>query len=174
MKNLKFFTLAIAILGFTATSFAQNPLGNPQVSATATANANIITPLTIENNRELNFGNIVSGAEGTVTIASTDAGERSQTGGAQFPTTVLGTISSAKFTVSGFAGAAYGITMPVDDAIVLKNGSNEMKLKEFTNNAKKVLTGGFEVFYVGATLQVGAAQAAGAYTASFDIKVNYN
>ncbi|MDD3272752.1 MAG: DUF4402 domain-containing protein, partial [Bacteroidales bacterium] len=68
----------------------------------------------------------------------------------------------------------YAISLPADDAIILKSGVNEMKLTGFINNATKVLTDGSETFSVGATLNVGANQVAGSYTATFPVVVNYN
>ncbi|MGI6293243.1 MAG: hypothetical protein ACOXZJ_02180 [Bacteroidales bacterium] len=68
---LKFFTLSVAIFAFSTISFGQNT-----DNATATAGARIVTPLTIENDEALEFGDIISGAN-TVTI--TADGERTAT-----------------------------------------------------------------------------------------------
>jgi hypothetical protein len=51
-----------------------------------------------------------------------------------------------------------------------------MDVNGFTSNSNNKLTGGTEVFFVGATLNLGISQAAGTYTGStgFDVIVNYN
>jgi hypothetical protein len=51
-----------------------------------------------------------------------------------------------------------------------------MVVNGFTSNSTKKLSGGTEVFFVGATLNLSASQAAGIYTNStgFDVTVNYN
>lgn len=166
MKNLKFFTLAIAILGFTSVSFAQTP----RVSATGEAFATIIAPITIENNAPLRFGNIIaSTTEGKVIVSS--EGVRTSDGGAYFPS-VLGEVNAAEFTVTGLAGATYSITLP--GTIELNSATSGMKVTDFKDNAKKVLAEGKETFQLGATLVVAANQEAGEYKGQFEVTVNYN
>jgi hypothetical protein len=144
-------------------------------SANAEASAVIITPIDITKNTDLAFGNIISsGTAGTVTVDFANA--RTQTNGATFPT-VPGTVSSAQFTVTGFSGSVYSITLPADNAVQLEDAAeigDNMNLTDFVHNATEVLTGGQEVFQVGATLQVGVNQAAGTYLGSFNVIVNYN
>ncbi len=174
MKNLKFFTLAIAIVGFSATSFAQT---NPTVSTTASAGATIIKPIAIAKNTDMNFGNVApsSTLAGTVTLST--AGTRTNSG-ASLPT-VAGTVAAAQFTVTGEGTSAFTISMPADNAIKLvgPGGSTVMNLTGFTNDAggaTSALVAGSKIIKVGATLNVGIAQAAGAYTADFAVTVNYN
>lgn len=82
MGNFKFYPLLIILLGLTTVAFAQTE---------ADANLNIVIPITIENNAELNFGNImVSGSAGTVILTPT--GTRSRTGGATFISSMPGTV----------------------------------------------------------------------------------
>ncbi|MCE5320546.1 MAG: DUF4402 domain-containing protein, partial [Bacteroidales bacterium] len=101
--TIKIFSLAIAIIGFSATSFAQ-------VSATATATSTIVTPIAISKTVDMNFGNVaVSSSAGTVVLAT--AGTRTATGGVTLPAT-SGTIAAAEFTVTGQAGYTYSITLP--------------------------------------------------------------
>ena len=172
MKNLKFITLAIAILGFTSISFAQT---NPTVSATAAAGANIIAPIAITKNVDMNFGNIAPSATvaGTVTLATN--GTRTNSG-ASLPA-VEGTVAAAQFTVTGEGDSAFTISMPADNAIKLVGAGTDMNLTGFTNDAggaTSALITGTKVINVGATLHVGQSQAAGAYTANFAVTVNYN
>lgn len=167
MKNLKFFTLAIAILGFTATSFAQNT-----ATTTATASANILQHLTIVNAGNLNFGNIIaSNALGTVKVIP--AGTRTATDGAALPTGVAGTVSAAAFTVTGEEDATYAVTLPTAP-VTITDGTNNMTVTAFESNSTNVLTGGTQTFQVGGTLNVAASQAAGAYTGTFSVTVAYN
>ncbi len=168
MKNLKFFALAIAIIGFSSTLFAQNTY-----QTLIQVNATIGATITISKSTDLKFGNIIAGSTaGTVTVPLTGS-TRAISGGVTLPS-IAGEVSAAQFTVTGFSNATYNIIMPEDNVVTLANGSNTMKLKTFTNNANKILTGGTETFKVGATLQVGANQASGTYTASFNVSVAYN
>src|SRR5665811_1619631 len=104
MKNMtKLFAIAIIALGFATTSFAQNP------SATALTSATIVTPIAITKNTDMNFGNIVAGAAGTVDLSVLNA--RTATG-VTLPTATPGTVSAAVFTVTGLANSTYAITLP--------------------------------------------------------------
>jgi len=166
--TIKIFSLAIAIIGFSATSFAQ-------VSATATASGTIVTPIAISKTVDMNFGNVaVSSSAGTVVLAT--AGTRSATGGVTLPATT-GTIAAAEFTITGQGGYTYSISLPSTPTTVTSGGNN-MTVNAFTSNpgGTGTLTNGTQTLKVGATLNVGASQAAGTYTSTtpFTVTVNYN
>ncbi|HNX44347.1 MAG TPA: DUF4402 domain-containing protein [Bacteroidales bacterium] len=165
MKKL-FFVTAI-MLGFAAGAFAQ-------VSATASAEATIVTPIAITKTVDMNFGNVaVNSTAGTVVLA-TD-GSRTTTGGVTLPVTA-GSPAAASFTVTGTAGYTYAITLP--GATTIANGVITMGVDTWTSSpdATGTLTGGTETLTVGATLHVGAAQAAGVYSnaTACPVTVNYN
>jgi hypothetical protein len=168
---LKFFALAIVLIALSASAFAQ-------VSATATASATIITPIAITNAGDMNFGNIaVSTAPGTVVLPAVLAPVRSATGGCTLPATT-GTVSAAAFTVTGQTGFTYSITLPASAS--LTGPGPAMTANAFVSTptvlAGGLLTGGTQTLYVGATLNVAAAQTAGVYTTAtaFTVTVNYN
>ena len=168
-KITKLFAIAIAVIGFASTSFAQ-------VTATATAAGTIVTPIAIANAGDMNFGNVaVSASAGTVILAP--AGTRSITGGVTLPA-VPGTVTAAQFDVTGTAAYTYAITLP-SAATTVTSGANTMTVNAFTSNPSLtgVLNGsGKQTISVGASLNVGAAQAAGVYVSGtpFDVTVNYN
>jgi len=172
MKNFtKLFAIAIVILGFSATSFAQ-------VDATATASATIITPIAINKTVDLNFGNIsVSATGGTVILAPSLAGARSTTGGVTLPT-VTGTFTAAKFVVTGLGNSTYSISLPAAPISLSDGASHTMAVGTFTSTPSTTgaLTAGTQDVYVGVTLTVAGLQAAGLYTNSTDltVTVNYN
>lgn len=179
MKNLKFITLAIAILGFTSISFAQTN------SATANSSARIITPIIIENTGSLDFGNIIVGSGGSVTVNSDDTDSRTLSG--VTTTNLEGTISSAKFKVTGLAGSTYSITKPSDTDVTLAlegTPGTTMAVQSFivtaidgtlqTLGSATLGANGVQNIAVGATLVVPAGQAPGLYNGSFAITVNYN
>lgn len=137
----------------------------------ATASATIVTPITISSDRNLSFGNVIAAATaGTVQLSP--AGVRTATT-VTLPATT-GTVSSARFTITGMTGMAYTVTVPA--SLSINDGSgNSMTVNGFTHTATGTLTATTEVFTVGATLQVGANQAAGSYgPASFNVTVAYN
>jgi hypothetical protein len=169
MKHMKkLISFAILMFAFTAATFAQ-------VSATASATATIVAPIAITKTVDMNFGNVAASvAAGTVVL--TPAGTRSATGGVTLPATV-GTVSAASFTVTGTAGYTYSITLP-GAPTTITSGGNNMTVDTFTSNPTPTgtLTGGTSTLTVGATLNVGASQAAGVYVSGtpFTVTVNYN
>ncbi|MBK7174802.1 MAG: DUF4402 domain-containing protein [Bacteroidales bacterium] len=167
MKNL--FALAIIVLGFTATSFAQ-------VTATASTTATIITPIAIEKDIDMNFGNIAVSPTLGGTVVLPTSGARTKTGGVTLPV-VTGTVSAASFTVTGEGNSTYSITLP-SSAITLTSPSGTMTVENFVSTPSNTgaLNNGSQEVKVGATLNVGAAQAAGTYTneSSLFVTVNYN
>ena len=170
MKQIsKFFALAIVMLAFTVSTFAQT-------SATATATATIITPISIAKTVDMNFGNVaVNASLGTVVL--TPAGVRSVTGGCTLPA-VAGTVAAASFTVSGLATSTYAITLPAA-ATTISFGANNMTVDTWTSTPTPAGTlgaGGTQTLTVGATLHVAASQAPGTYVSAvpFTVTVNYN
>lgn len=152
---------------------------NAQATATASASATIVTPISIVNNTNMNFGNIAVQAStgGTVALSAALSATRTPggAGGVTLPN-VTGTVTAAKFTVSGTANYTYTITLP-GSAVVLSSGANNMNATLFNNSTAGTLDGtGNQIFYVGATLTVAAAQPAGSYTTAtpFNVTVNYN
>lgn len=172
MKNvIKFFALAVVILGFSANSF-----GQVGTTATADASATIVTPIAVTKNVDLVFGNIaVNASVGTVQLAASEAATRTPGGGVTLPV-VSGTFTAAKFTVTGVSGSAYTFSVPAGATTVDDNNAHTMTIDSWTSNSTSVITGGSIEVYVGATLNVGASQAPGVYTSDtpFTVTVNYN
>lgn len=164
--------LVLSVISFNASA---------QAIATATASATIVSPISLAKNVDMNFGNlsVASFAGGTVTLDPSVAATRTASGGGGLSLPAIsGTVSAAKFTVSGQANFTYAITLPSSAA--LSGPGAPMLASAFTSS----ITGGIgtldgagtQVFYVGADLDVAAAQAPGVYTTSgaFLIGVNYN
>ena len=167
MKNL--LALAIIVLGFAATSYAQ-------VTATASTTATIITPIAIEKDVDMNFGNIAVSPTLGGTVVLPTSGARTKTGGVTLPV-VTGTVSAASFTVTGEGNSTYSITLP-SSAITLTGPSGTMTVENFVSTPSNTgtLSSGTQEVKVGATLNVGAAQPAGTYTneSGLFVTVNYN
>ena len=173
MKNIsKAIIAAAVVLGSTNISFAQ-------ASATASASATIITPISISKTVDMNFGNIAVAAStsGTVILSTSSSRTTGGSGGVTLPSTT-GTVASAQFTVSGQVSYTYAITLPTS-ATLSDGNSHTMTVSSFNSNPSSTGTlssGGTQTLYVGATIGVGAAQAAGTYTNStgVPVTVNYN
>ncbi|HEX8376614.1 MAG TPA: DUF4402 domain-containing protein [Pedobacter sp.] len=167
--------LTLSIFGFSAVSFAQ-------ASATATAEAIVVTPIAITRTVDMNFGNVAVNANGgTVVLAPSNAARTVSANGVVLPSTT-GTVTAASFTVTGQAGYTFAITLPnnaTPTTLTRVNGNGEsMTVNAFTSFPSGVgtLTGGTQVVNVGATLNVGNTQAAGQYLSGtpFSVTVVYN
>ena len=165
----KVLALALIVLGFAASSFAQ-------VTATASTTATIITPIAITKDVDMNFGNIAVSPTLGGTVVLPTAGARTQTGGVTLPV-VTGTVTPASFTVTGEGNSTYSITLP-SSAIILTGPSGTMTVENFVSTPSNTgtLNSGTQEVKVGATLNVGAAQPAGTYTneSGLFVTVNYN
>lgn len=144
------------------------------LAATATSNvgASIVPAISIAKTADMEFADVVaSGSAGTVVLST--AGARSVTGGA---TLGNGTgAAAAAFTVSGDPSSTYSISLPASATIT--SAPNTMTVDTFTSSPSGTGTiggGGTQTLTVGATLQVGASQAQGTYTGTFDVTVAYN
>jgi hypothetical protein len=173
MKQItKFFAIAIVMVAFSVNTFAQ-------VSATANASATIITPITITRVNHMNFGNVApSGVAGTVVLSP--AGGRVATNCTVYAGAAAGTVTAASFTVSGMAAYTYSILLPAA-ATTITGAGLPMTVDIFTSTPTVAAGGtldgtGNQTLLVGATLNVGANQAAGLYTSGtpFTVTVNYN
>ncbi|MFQ5775254.1 MAG: DUF4402 domain-containing protein [Kiloniellaceae bacterium] len=140
--------------------------GTAQGSVNVTATLGSV--ISISSTGNLDFGKVVpTGTAGTVTV--TPAGVRSSVN----VDLLGGTVSAASFSVTGENGQAYAISLP-SSATLTGPGAN-MTVDTFTDdNPTPSLPGGSDTFNVGATLHVGATQAAGVYSGSFAVTVNYN
>ncbi len=167
MNLLKLAAVLMAGTGLAALSTSQAWAA----SANSNADAEVIAPIGISNTTGLNFGRIApTGVAGTVVLDTADT--RTQT---NVDLVSGGTVTSAVFAVTGEASEAYAITLPASATII--SGANNMTVDTFTHDAggSPALDGtGNDGFNVGATLNVGAAQAVGSYTGTFAVTVNYN
>ncbi len=170
MKNMKsLLVLTIIALGFASSSFAQ-------VTATASTTATIIGPIAITKDVDMSFGNVAVSPTLGGTVVLPTAGARTLTGGVTLPV-ITGTVTPASFTVTGEGTSTYSITLP-SSAITLTGPSGTMSVDNFvsTPSGTGTLTAGTQIVKVGATLNVGSAQAAGTYTnaSGLFVTVNYN
>ena len=172
MKNFsKVLAIASILIAGSTASFAQ-------ATATASASATIITPITIVKNVDMNFGNVAVSATiaGTAILAPAGTRTTGGAGGVTLPATT-GTVAAASFTVSGQANYTYAITLPSTTNIT--SGGNTMVVNAFTSSPATTGTLsslGSQTLNVGATLNVNAAQAPGTYTnaTGVPVTVNYN
>lgn len=140
---------------------------NAANEATGTANANVVTTISVAAGNDLEFGNFSSGGTlGTITQAGVvTGGVTSVSGGA--------TRSAATFTVTGDGNNTYTFTLP--STVTLNSGANSMDANLSFNNgtASRTLSSGAETVTINGTLNVGANQATGSYSGTYDVSVSY-
>lgn len=155
----------LAALGVPGTVRAQN-------SADITAQANVLTPLTVTGQQDLDFGNVFPGVASTVTVADASAG---------------------RWLTTGTSGAEVQLTFTLPAALV--SGGNSLPISFGANS------GGYNVandagaatpfdpaggvttnlgvapaelyVWIGGTVTPVAAQPQGVYTGTINLTVNY-
>ena len=171
---MKRITLALSAVAIAASMTAGAAFA---ASATGTSTATVIVPISIANDTAIAFGQFTQAA-GTITM--TPAGVRTASGGA----TTLSTVTpgnAGQMTVSGDANATYAISVSggtltgTGDPMTLSN----ITVAASTATGELITTGtigagGTQVLNTGGDLVVAANQAAGAYTGSYSVTVEYN
>jgi spore coat protein U-like protein len=176
-RGLKLALVAAFALGATVSGQSS------AAESTATGTATVITPIAIATATNLEFGSFAPGAGGSVTVNT--SGSRSASGA--ILSSVGTTPSAAKFDVTGNASSTYGITYTGTSTELSTGGTAPVtmamatfsELTAGTATSGKVTSGtlgttGAQSIYVGGTLTVGATQAAGTYTGSVKVQVEYN
>ena len=155
-------------------------------SGTSTASTILVKPLSIVKSEDMDFGTIIPETGGTVVLnptinpTCTTTGALIRSGECQ-PAEFVGAGSvlqlvrvrippNARMTVSNGAGA----TMRVDDMTV--NGNPDLLVVRLNQRTFRFLIlhpSGIFYFRVGGTLNVGANQAVGTYTGTFDVDIQY-
>lgn len=157
MKKITFILFAL----IAGTAFGQNAVSQANVSA------EIIEALTLNKNRDLNFGQIIAGngAE-TVTIAATPAGTRTISTGANAPGI---TPTSAMFTITA-SDYTYTITMTDTDL----SGTDLTTMLLTPVSSLGGASTGDKILYIGGELDVAASQEVGSYTGQVEVTISYN
>lgn len=163
---------AVKKIGYTLFSgvMALVAVNSYAATANSTATVNIVTPIAITNTQGLSFGDVLAGTSASSIVLSTAGNRTVGSGDASLGATAG---SAAAFDVTGQASTAYTVNLPAT-AVTLTSGANSMTVGTFTGNGTGVLSaGGSETINVGATLNVGASQAAGVYNGTFVVEAIY-
>lgn len=169
MKNMKnLLLIAIAILGFSAVSFAQTQ------NATASTTASIVNPLTIAKTTDMNFGPVLAGSTGGKVILNfADGRSYTGTGVSGIAGTGGSAPKSAVFTITGTGTSAYSIVIPIAP-ITMSGTTTGLTVDAFLSDSGLTgnLAGGTMVIKIGATLNLPTgAIVAGTYTNASDLSV---
>ena len=108
-------------------------------------------------------------------VTVSPANVRSSTGGVTL-SGLAPANTAAAFTITGEPTRAITITIPTTD-VTITDGTNNMIVNNFQSTPASgtyTLAGATTTLNVGADLNVGANQASGTYTGTFNVSVNYN
>lgn len=174
MKSLSTMLVRALLVGMVAAAalMGGSMRASAQSSATANATASIVPAITISKVSDLQFGLIVAGSGGTVTVGTDSSRTVSGPAGltnASYP------VSAASFTVTGGANLTYTVSLPTSTTLTGPSSAT-MTVNSFTSNPSGTGTigaGGTSTLNVGAAMTVGSSQTAGSYTGSFSVTVNY-
>jgi hypothetical protein len=149
---------------------------NRRYRAVTTVLATSIVPLSIAEIAPMNFGTIAGGPIPGSVILNTGNG-RIATGDAQLIASGPG--NAATFQLTGAPNNTYSLSY--SNGILANAAGQQMSVTSFTDNSVGTIPGsGTESFQVGATLNVGTNQPAGAYSTSigggtpYIVTINYN
>ena len=166
---LKFFTLSVAIFAFSTISFGQDTS-----TGTASAGANIISPLTITKDTDLHFGDLVPSTTESVTVVMNQSGVI--TSAAQYYLST-GNRTAASFKITGQPNHSYNIV--ADETVTLAGPSGSTMTLTFdpnlsiTGTSITMPSSGTETLNLGGSLVLAANQVSGTYTVDFDVTVAY-
>jgi hypothetical protein len=161
------FGMKRALLGAAIAALAMNAPAAQAASATGTAKAKILRQITLTNTSDLQYATIISGAT-AATVAVSTGGTRT----CAAALTCTGTATAANFNVAGTEGAV--VVVGGDSSVTLTGSLGGTMASTLTYSAPTITlgaTGGS--FQVGGTLSVGANQASGDYTGTFNVTANY-
>lgn len=159
--------VAVGIIAFSGAAAAQN-----RHTASADAEARIVSGIAIEKNRDMNFGSIVRSAAGGTVVLNANTGAVTFNGVTQGQTR---NNQTAQFTTTGEPEYHYTISLPRTATLSRQGGSGSMEASDFvtSEDSGELDRNGREQFTVGATLRVSPNQATGTYKGSFEVAVQY-
>lgn len=148
---------------------------------TATGRVNILDPLSISKNADLDFGAVAkigTTGTGTVFLAATNGATNTEHSGLQQASVSGAANTPARFTINGNAGSSVSITYNTAGFSTLGTGVS-IALKGATNAVNPAstatLTGGTATLFVGGLLTVDLENATtGLHSGTFDVTVAYN
>lgn len=168
MTPIKILALSsVAAVGLIATG-AQAQSAN---SASTTAKAKILKPMTVEKTTDLNFGTVIVNGAGSVSVPADAAGVAAC--GTNL-TCQTGTSSSGRFTVSGTKNEDFLVTMPTTVSMTGPGTAIAVALvNNATANKAKLSNSGSYTLNVGGSFSVPADQVGGDYTGTYTVAVSY-
>jgi len=149
--------------------------GTAHAQDTGSTDVTIMSPVTVQNDQEMNFGNIIPGTILSRLRINPNTGVLVVNRGDATP--AGGTVSRALFTITGDPNERIRITLSQRRINLVRVGGTEtMRLNRFRLDGRRnrrLDNSGSTQFAVGGQLRVTANQAGGVYEGSFELTVDY-
>ena len=155
----------IALLGAAAAAMIST--GANAATISATAEVDILAPVTLTQTAGLDFGVVAAGAAaGSVTLTPASDVRTCSPGLA-----CVGAANRGAFSVVGASG--YNVIITVAPTTTLNGPGAPMSLALVASTPSVIASGLPQSFHVGGTLAVGAAQNAGTYLGTYSVSADY-
>jgi hypothetical protein len=144
------------------------------VTVGATGNANVLAPISITENTQMEFGDVAGepvGGIDTTVILTTSGGTSSPDGATVFASG--NTDAAGAFTVNGANDKTFSISLPADGDVSLGGALPVNNFGHDIIGTPTLSATGSATFNVGADLTIPAGQAPNPYSATYNVTVNY-
>jgi len=177
MTRLSKFAISLICLLFETTCIVFSQISTP-ASVTGRITAEVIPIFSATEISQMNFGRFSPGPQGGRIILTPQS--TISVLGSVFKGT--GTCNAASFYVSGDLGSAYSINLPAGPVVLTHvSAAKTMLVRDWVSipspgTGTGMLQDGFQIIYVGATLDVGTMEdnPVGIYTGTFEISFDFN
>ncbi len=182
MELLKVGTSAAAFCGMIALMVTMNSaeVMAASSSATGTAKAKIIEPITITaqtaDGKVLNFGTMLSSSAHSVTVGT--EGNRTSTVEGNLVNDTSNAPAAGEFTIT--SSVARNVTLTLPSSATISNNETDLTVSNFTSNPAGSTSGtaiaviaGNTTVKVGGTLGVTANAPAGDYQGTYNVTISY-
>jgi len=164
MKHICCISIGLLLLTASVPAFADSTNG---ASTSGTASVTVLAPLTLTQTQGLDFGTITSGgSSGTVAIDAT--GARTVASGVGSVAADVG--KQAIFTVTGDTNNAINVVV---GSSITGFSTSGITGTTATGTLPTALSSGSATFDVGGALTIPASTAAGSYSGTYTVSVNY-
>lgn len=152
---------------------------NAVAQSTGNSTTRVLTPITVTNINDLNFGRIIPGSATSIIRLRRNTGASRIMRGDALP--IGGTVERAEFVIAADASTNVQITLPNSVNLVRSGGTEVMRVNRFRLNGgggrtvnRSIDNNGLLSVLVSAQLRIFPAQAAGVYRGNYDVTVEYN
>ena len=173
--------LSVSRISLQATMLIAGLCLSPSVAAQSQADVNtrVLTPITVTNGNDMNFGRVVPGDIVTIVRIDRNSGAADIIRGDSIH--VGGTVQRAEFIITAEPSANVQITLPDRIDIIRDGGTENMRVNRFRLNngggstvTRSIESDGSLTVFVSAQLRVFSGQTAGVYRGTYDVTVEYN